>query len=182
MLTALRRIPVCPQHRWAAYVAYVHDCITYVAGHLAMPFGASSSVWAWDRVSAAIVRIARVALRICVTWMIDLQLSARSALHIAKLAWSDLSVPYWVMAALRRNISSACLSKYWVLVLTPTCRGYRCGQARTRLRNGLQRLMATCSANLFRLVPPRSWQESSRGARNTFFTGLAVLIYEFCTT
>ena len=62
--SAFRRVPIRPDHRWAAYVGFVHRGTTCLAGHLSMPFGAASSVFAWDRVGAAITKIARVTLKI----------------------------------------------------------------------------------------------------------------------
>ena len=56
--SAFRRVPVDPAHRWAAHVAFTHEGQVWTSGHLSMPFGAASSVYAWDRVGAAIVRIA----------------------------------------------------------------------------------------------------------------------------
>ena len=78
--SAFRRVPIAPEDRWAAYVAFLHNGDIKVAGHLAMPFGASSSVFAWDRVGAAIVRIARVLLKIpLLRWTDDLFTAERQA-------------------------------------------------------------------------------------------------------
>ena len=62
--SAYRRVPVAPVDRWAAHVMFLHQDEIYVSGHLAMPFGATSSVFSWSRVAAAIVRILRVVLKI----------------------------------------------------------------------------------------------------------------------
>ena len=40
--SAFRRIPLRPNHRWAAGVAYKHDESVYVSIHNACPFGAVS--------------------------------------------------------------------------------------------------------------------------------------------
>ena len=69
--SAFRRIPICPEHRWAAHIAFKHKDIIWIAGHLSMPFGASSSVFAWDRVGAALERIIRVLLKIPVLRYVD---------------------------------------------------------------------------------------------------------------
>ena len=69
--SAFRRVPIRPDQRWAAYVGFVHRGATCVAGHLAMPFGAASAVFAWDRVGAAIAKIARVILKIPLLRYVD---------------------------------------------------------------------------------------------------------------
>ena len=69
--SAYCRVPIQPQHRWAANVIFAHNDTTYVAGHLAMPFGATSSVFGWSRVGAALVRILRVLLKIPVGIYVD---------------------------------------------------------------------------------------------------------------
>ena len=46
-------------HRWAATVAYTLEGRTHTAQHLAMPFGARSSVEAWERVAGIILVAAR---------------------------------------------------------------------------------------------------------------------------
>jgi len=69
--SAFRRVPIMPEHRWAAHVGFIHRGCTCISGHLAMPFGAASSVFAWDRVGAAIVSIARVILKIPLLRYVD---------------------------------------------------------------------------------------------------------------
>ena len=51
-------------HIWAAAVAFMYKGIPYVSTHHATPFGATSSVWSWERVGAAITHMARVILKI----------------------------------------------------------------------------------------------------------------------
>ena len=68
---AFRRVPVAPRDRWAAHVAFIHNDTTFIAGHLAMPFGSTSSVYAWDRIGAALVRICRVILKIPLLRYVD---------------------------------------------------------------------------------------------------------------
>ena len=77
--SAFRRVPIRPAHRWAAYVGFVHKGTTCLAGHLSMPFGAASSVFAWDRVGAAITKIARVILKIPLLRYVDDMFSAERA-------------------------------------------------------------------------------------------------------
>ena len=69
--SAYRRVPVAPRDRWAAHVVFKDSGTTFVAGHLAMPFGATSSVHSWCRVGAALVRILRVVLKIPVGIYVD---------------------------------------------------------------------------------------------------------------
>ena len=69
--SAFRRVPLLPADRWAAYIAFKRKEEVFVAGHLSMPSGASSSVFAWDRVGAAIVRIIRVLSKIPLLRYVD---------------------------------------------------------------------------------------------------------------
>ena len=62
--SAFRRIPLDVNHIWAAAVAFKYKGIPYVSTHHATPFGATSSVWSWERVGAAITHMARVILKI----------------------------------------------------------------------------------------------------------------------
>ena len=78
--SAFRRIPIMPKHRNLAWVAYRNtQGKTQVAGHLAMPFGAVSSVHAWERIGAAIRYLARVLLRLPVFRFVDDFYSAEKA-------------------------------------------------------------------------------------------------------
>ena len=56
---AYRRVPIQPDHRWAAGVAFKHRGVIYTSTHFAFPFGAKSAVHAWDRVGALLTSIAR---------------------------------------------------------------------------------------------------------------------------
>ena len=56
--SAFRRIPLCPDHRWASAIAFLYLGQVIMSLHAACPFGATSSVHAWDRVGAAIANIA----------------------------------------------------------------------------------------------------------------------------
>ena len=61
---AFRRIPLRPEHRWAA--AVVFKCLQelVVAIHNACPFGATSSVHNWERLGTLICNIARRILKL----------------------------------------------------------------------------------------------------------------------
>ena len=48
--SAFRRVPIAPEHRDMAYVAFKLNGKLQLFGHNAMPFGAIASVHAWDRV------------------------------------------------------------------------------------------------------------------------------------
>ena len=74
--SAVRRVPIAPDQRWAAVVAFMQAGRINIVGHLAMPFGAASSVFAWDRVGAAITKIARVLLKIPLLRYMDDMFSA----------------------------------------------------------------------------------------------------------
>ena len=89
--SAYRRIPIMPSHRWAASIALrlVQHCSfpisawhnilkivrhrddTLISSHLAMPFGAISSVHAWDRVAKLLRKIARVLLKMPLLVYVD---------------------------------------------------------------------------------------------------------------
>ena len=48
--SAFRRIPIRPDHRMYANVAFKHNDQTFVAQHLSIMFGSSASVHHWERV------------------------------------------------------------------------------------------------------------------------------------
>ena len=48
--SAFRRVPIMPEHRRFAYVAFLVERRIVIAGHAAMPFGSIASVHHWDRV------------------------------------------------------------------------------------------------------------------------------------
>jgi len=68
---AFRRIPVKPEHRWIAGIAFLNKGRAYKAMHFASPFGAVSSGHAWERIGAAIAHIAVYFLRIPVLRYVD---------------------------------------------------------------------------------------------------------------
>jgi hypothetical protein len=69
---AFRRVPIQPQDRWAAWVAFLAEDGTPVAAqHYAQMFGAIASVHGWDRVGALVKHVARVALRLPVFRYVD---------------------------------------------------------------------------------------------------------------
>lgn len=64
-------MPLEPQHRWAANVAFKHGGRTWVSGHNSAPFGATSSVHAWERIGELICKIARSMLGLPVMRYVD---------------------------------------------------------------------------------------------------------------
>lgn len=68
---ACRRIPIRPDHRWAAAVCWAEAGGIKVAQHLAMPFGAISSVHAWDRVAKLLLAIGRKLLKLPLLVYVD---------------------------------------------------------------------------------------------------------------
>ena len=68
---AFRRVPLKESDKWAAVVAYLLDGVAWTATHCGMPFGATASVEAWDRVGALILELARKLLRLAVFRYVD---------------------------------------------------------------------------------------------------------------
>ena len=68
---AFRRVPVRESHKWAAGVAYLFEDEIWASIHHGMPFGATSSVVAWQRVGALISTLARKLLHIPVLRYVD---------------------------------------------------------------------------------------------------------------
>ena len=62
--SAFRRVPLREDHRWASAVAFMFEGEAYVTRHNCCAFGAVSSVWAWERIGAVIVNVARRRLKI----------------------------------------------------------------------------------------------------------------------
>ena len=60
-----------PEHRWAAYVAFVYCGEIFVSQHLAMPFGARASVHAWDRIGSLLAFLAQTLLMLPVLRFVD---------------------------------------------------------------------------------------------------------------
>ena len=69
--SAYRRVPIDPLDRWAAWIAFLHDGVTYVARHNALPFGATSAVHGWNRVGECLAFLARRYLKIPVLRFVD---------------------------------------------------------------------------------------------------------------
>ncbi len=69
--SAFRRIPLLGDHLWAAGVTYLCGGVAWVALHNAMPFGATSSVYAWHRVGELLCTIARKVLHLPVYRYVD---------------------------------------------------------------------------------------------------------------
>ena len=76
---AYRRVPIDPADRWAAAVAFTCKGKVVLAQHAAMPFGAVSSVHAWDRVAKLLLRVARVLLKMPLLAYVDDFLGAETA-------------------------------------------------------------------------------------------------------
>ena len=68
---AFRRVPLLPEHRRFAYVAFLVERRTVIAGHAAMPFGSIASVHHWDRVGSLLCAIARRILKIPMLRYVD---------------------------------------------------------------------------------------------------------------
>ena len=73
---AFRRVPLMGAHIWASGVAYLVDNVAWCSFHYGMPFGATSSVWAWHRVGAMIAFLARKLLHLPVLRYVDDYFSA----------------------------------------------------------------------------------------------------------
>ncbi len=69
--SAFRRIPLRPEHGWASWVAFMVAGCVYVSQHFACPFGACSSVHAWERAGALLTTIARKLLRLPIFRYVD---------------------------------------------------------------------------------------------------------------
>ena len=61
---AYRRIPLAPGHAFAAWSAFLANDRLWVSQHFVLPFGASGSVYGWDRVASFLRHAARRLLRI----------------------------------------------------------------------------------------------------------------------
>jgi len=73
---AFRRVPLMGTHVWAAGVAYLVDNVAWCSFHHGMPFGATSSVWAWHRIGAMLAHLAVKLLHIPVLRYVDDYFSA----------------------------------------------------------------------------------------------------------
>ena len=70
--SAYRRVPIQPGERWCVHAVYAHGPDVFVAGHLALPFGALGSVFGWDRVGACLAHLARHILMLpCLRYVDD---------------------------------------------------------------------------------------------------------------
>ena len=69
--SAFRRVPLRPDHRWAAAVVYSHKGKAMVAVHNACPFGASSAVFNWERVGVMLAFFARRVLKLALLRYVD---------------------------------------------------------------------------------------------------------------
>ena len=73
---AFRRVPLMGAHIWASGVMYLVDNVAWCSFHHGMPFGATSSVWAWHRIGAMLAHLARKLLHIPVLRYVDDYFSA----------------------------------------------------------------------------------------------------------
>ena len=68
---AFRRIPLMTEHYWAAVIAFIFNGEVMISAHRASPFGAASSVHAWERIGALICKLARKYLHMAVFRYVD---------------------------------------------------------------------------------------------------------------
>ena len=88
--SAYRRIPIAPEHRHLAWVAFVHDGIPMAAKHTTMPFGSVASVYHWDRVGELIKTIARCDVAgVYVSANVPPMLCTRRLFHLPVLRFVD---------------------------------------------------------------------------------------------
>jgi hypothetical protein len=69
--SAFRRIPLLPAHRWAAGIMYQHGGRVMRSTHLSCPFGATASVFNWERVGRFLRKVARKLLHIALFEYVD---------------------------------------------------------------------------------------------------------------
>ena len=69
--SAYRRIPLRPEHRCYATIAFKHKSMVLLLQHMATPFGAVSSVHNWERVGALICAIGRRVLKLPLARYVD---------------------------------------------------------------------------------------------------------------
>jgi len=68
---AFRRVPIRPEHRFAAYIPFIANGKVVVSKHMGMPFGAVASVHAWERVGALLTVLARRLLHLPMLRYVD---------------------------------------------------------------------------------------------------------------
>ena len=69
--SAFRRIPIRPDHTWAAGIMYKYRGQVMFCKHFSAPFGASSSVYNWERVGRFFCTLARRLLHIALLEYVD---------------------------------------------------------------------------------------------------------------
>jgi len=69
--SAFRRIPLMPEHRWAAGIMYGWKGRIWTSVHNSCPFGAKASVFNWERVGRFLRTVARRLLHIAVLEYVD---------------------------------------------------------------------------------------------------------------
>ena len=61
---AYRRLPIMPEHRWAAGVVYRFQQQVMASVHYAMPFGAIASVHEWEKLGGLLLEVVLLLLRV----------------------------------------------------------------------------------------------------------------------
>ena len=61
---AYRRLPIMPEHRWAAGVVYRFKQQVMASVHYAMPFGAIASVHEWEKLGGLLLEVVLLLLRV----------------------------------------------------------------------------------------------------------------------
>jgi hypothetical protein len=69
--SAFRRIPLMPEHVWAAGIMYRHAGRIWTSVHKSCPFGAKASVLNWERVGRFLCTVARRLLHIAMFEYVD---------------------------------------------------------------------------------------------------------------
>ena len=69
--SAFRRIPLMPEHRWAAGIMYWYKGSIWTSVHKSSPFGAKASVFNWERVGRFLRAVARRLLHIAMFEYVD---------------------------------------------------------------------------------------------------------------
>ena len=69
--SAFRRIPLMPEHAWAAGIMYRHEGCIWTSVHKSCPFGAKASVLNWERIGRFLRTVARRLLHIAMFEYVD---------------------------------------------------------------------------------------------------------------
>ena len=85
--SAFRRIPICPEHRWAAGIAFKQGDTVWCSQHLSCMFGAVASVHGWERIGAAIAHLGRVLLKLPLLRYVDDYFAPDRHVSLCCLRW-----------------------------------------------------------------------------------------------